>query len=268
MNHTPPIKLVSLAFAFSAASLHAQTIDYSTAGSSHSENFNSLGTSAGNLSSNLSGWYFVNSSGALDDSYLISDGTSSNQDQPLSIGDDADRALGAQSPSLGGAGYAEMHYGAAISNNTGSTLNSFNLDYTAEIWRDVSGDTNEVITFEYQIFNSGTGSLNAASGWTEVGDLGFTAISGAVSGGKDGNLPENQITVTGSASISWGNGQELWIRWTDINNRPINADAPQRLMIGIDNLTFSAVAIPEPSTASILLGGAALILSSVRRRSK
>ena len=50
--------------------------------------------------------------------------------------------------------------------------------------------------------------------------------------------------------LNWQPGEDLWVRWADIN------DAGNDHGLAIDDVTFSAEAIPEPAT--ITMAGLAL----------
>jgi len=244
----------------------SQVVTYDTAGSTYSQNFNTLvtsGNAAWTNGSTVNGWYFA---GAAPSTVYASSGSSSQQGSPLSLGTGADRAFGAQSPNLGGSGTNSQFYGVAIGNSSGTTLNTFSLSYTGEQWRVVQPDSADAISFQYQIFNSGSGSLTAASGWTTVSALGFTSPRvGLATGALDGNLAINQVAVSSSVmGLTWNDGQELWLRWGDYNIRPTNPDPEQRQMLGIDDINFNAV--PEPA-ATLLAGlGLAIMLFKTRRR--
>ena len=94
----------------------------------------------------------------------------------------ADRALGAQNNTA----IENIRYGVQFANATGVTLNSFTLGYTGEQWRVITLEAADRLTFEYQVFAAGTGNLAAASGWTNVANLDFTA---PIAGGSSRGAP-------------------------------------------------------------------------------
>jgi hypothetical protein len=254
----------------SCAAASAQVIDYATAESTYAQDFDALGSTSGTWTngSTLNGWYYALTNGSPSTVLTASSGDPSVQNQALTLGNSSDRALGSQSPSLGGAGYNVMYYGAAIVNNTGSTLSSFTLTYTLEQWRVVGSDSADIVEFTYQVFDPGTGSLTPETGWISVNDLTTTTpISGGSTRALNGNLSENQVTVTATVTLSgWTDGQVLWIRWSDENDRPLNVNPEQRQMLGIDDLSFSASSIPEPASVGLLTGSCLLLLALLRRR--
>lgn len=240
-------------------------VKYSTAGQVLTETFDSLansprnGTESWSNNSTLPGWYFSRASGALASTYTIFDGNGAKQDVLLSLGqtDDSDRALGFQSSSSAGT----VHYGFRVENNTPMALDEFHLGYTGEQWRAVNSSDPSKIIFEYQVFDSGEGDLLATSGWTAIDSLEFTAphyhSSSGDNRGLDGNDPDNREVVYGMAmDVTWGPGQELWLRWTDIH--------PPHQMMGIDDVWFRAV--PEPSSLLLLLVGGMAVLFRRRRQ--
>lgn len=238
-------------------------IDYGTAGSIYSENFDSLelaGTHSWSDNSTVEGWYAaMQGANSAPANYSGTSGTSSFQGSLISAGatGQSDRALSSQqSAPSGGANLI----GASFSNSTGSTLTSFSLDYNGEQWRYIGGEPATVMEFEYQIFSTGAGSLTAGSGWTGVSSLDFTAPeTGSSSSSVDGNN-EGRVSFSETiSSIEWADGEELWIRWSVTGQT-------QRAIVGVDDVAFSA--IPEPSTSVMLLGFASLVTVCAGRRAR
>ena len=75
----------------------------------------------------------------------------------------------------------------------------------------------------------------------------------------DGNLAANRVAdITHTVSgINWAPGTQLWIRWRD----QFTHDG-----IAIDNVRFTATAVPEPS--AFLLLASALLCCVCRRQSR
>jgi hypothetical protein len=270
---TPKIALSALALALllpSAAS-HAAAITYDTAGVAYTQDFDSLGSTgaAWTNGTTLTGWHWVGEGGTTPATYTATDGGTAVGNQILSVGSTSlnptDRAFGGQN----GNNVATLYYGAQILNSTGDTLSTFSLTYTGEQWRRIQNEAADQLTFQYQIFNAGEGSLSAASGWNAVGALTFTAptTSSQSSAGIDGNLLANRTTISSTVSgFSWSEGQEIWLRWTD-NNPANNSSASRRAVMGIDDLSFSATsAIPEPSSYAVVFGALSLGLAACQRR--
>jgi len=246
---------------------HSAAIEYT--GPAYTQNFDllaSTGSPSWTAGETLAGWHWINESGTVPSTYAAAVGNSGQQNQILSYGNsgDSDRALGGQN----GNGVATLYYGAQILNSTGNTLDAFSLAYTGEQWRAISNESNDGLTFEYQIFNVGSGSLSAASGWNAVSDLNFTAPRTVSSSTNlDGNDSANRTSISSTVSgITWADGQEIWLRWAD-NNPVDNSSSSLRAGMAIDDLTFSATAsIPEPSGFAVVFGTLSLGFASLRRR--
>jgi hypothetical protein len=264
---------VMIAVAFSCESPAA--ILYSTAGSTYSQNFNSLpatpenaslgstpagwtddnaAPAAGNYS--IVGWYLFHPTAATEGGF--------NGHQRLRIGPgnsttgafmswgstgSADRSLGMLNSSTLGADGSKAYYGARFTNNTGTTLNSFTLGYTGEQWHE-ENTVAQSITFDYSLSALSIDDITAS--FTAVPSLDFTSPTfvTATSTPLDGNAAANRtvispITVTG---LNWLPGTDLWIRWTD--TQEVNRDHG----LGLDDLSFSANAtvVPEPTTCALL----------------
>lgn len=247
----------------------AQAVSYDTAGASYTQNFDSLGSTGAAWSNGttITGWHWVGETGTTPSVYNATNASGANPNQVLSLGNSSDRAFGGQN----GNGVATLYFGAQILNSTGDALSSFTLTYTGEQWRAIANESNDGLTFQYQIFDAGMGSLSAASGWTAVGDLNFTAPRTVSSStGLNGNLDENRVTSISSTvlGLTWSDGQEIWLRWAD-NNPVSNSSSSLRAAMGIDDLSFSAVsasAVPEPSSFAMIFGVLSLGFVSCRRR--
>ena len=258
----------------------AAAIEYVTAGSTHSEDFDSLASSGtGHTWTNgttLTGWHWLGEGGTTPSSYTATTAGVAVGNQILSLGsansdngaDPSDRAFGGQN----GNNIATLYYGAQILNSTGDTLDTFTLTYTGEQWRRIQNETNDRLTFQYQIFDAGEGSLSGTTGWISVEDLTFIApaTSSQASTGLDGNLEANRVESIGAtvSGFTWSEGQEIWLRWADKN--PVNNNAlggSTRAAMGIDDVEFSAtIAIPEPSSFAVVFGALSLGFASLRRR--
>lgn len=259
----------------------AQTVNYATAGSTYTQNFDSLGgssqtngaTMAWSDGTTLQGWYSLLQTGSSAVAISVDDGTVASSDKIADLGFNTNstsgnyanpgsppgtnRALGSQPNSTIA---ANMYYAVALTNNTGQTLNNFSLAYVAELWRTASTATgfDPSYTVQYQIFNAGTESTDiSATGYVNTGvNSGFSGVANTT-GFVDGTNPANQDSVSGTVTgISWGVGQELWIRWSD--NVLDGAGSKTNQLLGIDNVSVST-AVPEPvaTTGLVLIGLAA-----------
>lgn len=234
-------------------------------GTAITENFDSLiSTGSGTFVDNttLVGW-IVNSEemDTNSDEYFASDGSANGgETYSYGTGTDVDRALGY----LGSSGNDYFNAVISLENNTGSSITDLLVSYTGEQWRSGgnTSDNNNILSFSYQIFSPGGGSVPASTdltGWTAVNSLDFAAPqTGLASGALDGNAAANQqgFVNVSLGGITLNDGDEIWLRWT--GNNGLGTDAG----LAIDDVSISA--IPEPSSAALLgLGGLALML---RRR--
>lgn len=242
-------------------------VAYTSTNNTYTENFNSLGTNTSAAWANnttIAGWYALapltnpvvisNQSGAGGTGILANFSSNSTA---------TDRSLGwVFANSIGVAGtYASIGFG--ISNVTGLTLDSFSLAYTGREWRGYSNNT-PTLFFQYKIGgtfdNNPTNSLTGS--WTDFSSLNFvlpvtnnnTALNGLVAP----NFTAISNTVTG---LSWADNDVLWIRWRQQNLAGTDAQ------MAIDDLSFTATGVPEPSTYALLaLTAAGLGAHIVRRR--
>lgn len=238
-----------------AIPLQAQ-ISYDTTGMEHAEGFNSL---LGNFdsfnpkpwtdNSTIAGWY------ATEDGY-VAQGNPVNTSTMYNLrfdGGSTDMTLG----SVPGLGSGDISFGVRLTNDTGSILNSFDLQYTGEQWRN-SG--NEAATQLLVSFRLG-GEEFAGGSWNFLNDLTFNAIhTGGTAGNLNGKQAANRVTLgaTFDDGFSWQPGQDLWVQWTHPDAGGTNH------ALGVDNMTFAA--IPEPGHIGALLAGLSGIFLAIWRR--
>ncbi len=222
----------------------------------YTQNFDSLpippqqGTNWVN-NSPLPGWY-------SNQSYLLSNSTNGGL---ASYGTDSDRALG----SVGA-------YGALrFVNNSSQTITGVSLAYEVEQWyrAENSPQVSNPLRLYYRIYPSTWTSgnelsmLTTGSGWTQVSSaIFFTPNATDTSASMlDGNLAENRGDVSVIVSgITLAPGEKLWLRWVTFDD-PGNDHA-----LAIDNLSVSFSTIPEPASATALLGLVALAFAARRRK--
>lgn len=250
----PKFVLPALGFAllFPAAG-HCGAIEYGTPSDIYIENFDILADAGGaNAWSNggtVIGWHWVGERGTTPATYMATNGGGAATNRILSLGvtGEADRALGGQNGNDAGT----LYYGAKIRNTTGITLDTFTLTYTGEQWRRIQNEAADRLTFQYQIFNPGEGSLSVATGWIAVEALTFVAPNSGTQSSTplNGNLSANRVEGIGAniPGIIWAPGQEIWLRWAD-NNPANNSALSLRAQMGIDDVSFSAYrTVTEPA---------------------
>ena len=188
---------------------------------------------------------------------LVSNGSSSNSGI-YSYGTDgsADRALG----TLASTPYTPA-FGVQIVNNTGSALTSISLSGFRELWRLSSANVNTV-SAAYAV---GNGTLTATNYLNPTNNAAFTAIPtldlvGTPLGfndASDGNAAANRAAVAGTVVANIPVGGSIFFRWVDVDEAGNDAG------LALDDLTVTAVAVPEP-TGVCLVGFAGL--GTLRRR--
>lgn len=281
-----------LALAFSPTA--RGSVSYSTAGSIYSQNFDSLPNTPQNASLgttasavgwtddnaapgvgqfSIVGWYLyhptVQSEGGINGHQRMRIGAgTANTGAFMSFGGSGstDRALGAinantltPTPPPG----VDVYIGLRLNNNTGVTLDNFTLTYNGEQWRDGGDAAPNAQGLVFMWSTTATAISDPNTSFTLESGLNFTSpvfantgAGAAVDGNVAGRVNGITATVTG---INWLPGTDLWLRFNDVNN--VGNDHG----LAIDDLTFTAVAVPEPSALALIgLGAASLIV--FRRR--
>ncbi|WP_138088309.1 hypothetical protein [Phragmitibacter flavus] len=228
-------------------------VTVSLAGPSYNQNFDSLAstgtTNAWVAGTTLPGWHWSSSTNATPATYTATPGTVA-QNVVLSAGIPGDRAFGGQNSSSAG---HTIYFGLGLTNATGMTHDGFTLSYNGEQWRAIAGAGVDKLTFEYQVFAAGAGSITASGTWTSVSALDFFApfptpgTSTPVDGNDDGRVALSGGVVSG---LGWDSGEELWLRWTDTTT----GSGGSLAMMTVDDVAF---AVPEPQRAVLLLLGVA-----------
>jgi hypothetical protein len=252
---------------------HAQ-ISLTSSAPVYTQNFDSLANAPLNTdvtwtdNTTITGLYAAKSAGTgfpVVSAYRPGNG-GSNSGQIYSFGDSTgpstERAFGSIASGTPG----NFNYGFRLVNGDTVDLISLAISYTGEQWRTGGSVTaNQALTFDYQIFTAGTGSITAASGWTTVAALDFNVLDtnpATGSGGVTAPISTQALSSTVSATVPAGS--EIWIRWTDLNNTGNDHG------LALDDLTVTATfnsAVPEPGTLA-LLGLIALPGIALLRRRK
>lgn len=191
---------------------------------------------------------------------FIADAGASNSGALRSLGaaGSGERALGTLASGTNTPGV-----GVEIRNGTGLSITSMTISFTQENWR---SSTSSVNTIAAAWGRTGGGMTSAdfitSAAMTAETNLDLVGPAPvATNGPLDGNDPLNQAlrTHTFTFNTPLAAGDSLFVRWNDFDN--VGSDAA----LALDNLTVSAVAVPEPATMAALgLGIAALL----RRRKK
>ncbi len=295
------------------ADAHAAGVSYSSASSVYSQDFNGLPTSPENASlqatapwtddmepaagrTTIPGWYLYHptqqTEGGTNGHQRMRIGTgSANTGAFWSFGSSgsSDRALGGvgadtlstpqnADPAPATQEESQMYIGLLLVNNTGQTLNSFNLSYIGEQWRRAGNGptgapgtqvTEDGLDFQYSLNPAATIS-SPNSLYTDVNALDFaspqtTGAAGTINGNDAANRTALSATIS---DIVWEPGASLWLRWVDTNYPGPNPSAGITRAdngVAVDDLTFSAeAAVPEPGSLAFL-GLAALGILRRRR---
>ncbi|HUO44582.1 MAG TPA: PEP-CTERM sorting domain-containing protein [Burkholderiales bacterium] len=200
----------------------------------------------------------------------ITNSTKSARPYNIAHGTSTDRVL-ATSPT-GDDGIALQ---LSLTNDTGATVNSFNISYDIDKFYD--GDKQSSIDSSvpvgeelpgYQLFYSVNGGA-----WTNVAALNPVSTADGVhpvvpvgtvnNNGVNGPVDYTVTSISNAfvdLSTAWGAGQTLLLRWVDDNAVNISADQ----IIGLNNVSIAAV--PEPGTYALLMAGLGLVGFAARRR--
>ena len=245
--------------------------DISYPGSTINENFDSLGSANVNglfsatigVQSNLPGstgfaGTKIAGTGTSAANFVASDGTAnSGAIYTFGAGGDSDRALGAIA-----SGTNAMAFGFRLVNNSANVLQDITVSFTQENWRSSTSVVN-TIAASWSTSASPTDFLSAASGFTNVSSLDLVGPTPVANNGAlNGNLAANQAARSFTfAGINLAVGSSLYLRWQDVND--VGNDAG----LAIDNMTISATAVPEPTSAGLLALTGVAGLAFRRRRS-
>lgn len=272
-------------------------VAYGTAGATYSEDFDTLANTGFENTwandSTIDGWYIFSSqatSGAsgrrttVPDDVAPADWTAVDtytaatnpaiRSRVYSLGDDgsSERALGAYTTANGNPFDNQINagdniYAVAIQNTTGTMLGDFTITYAGEQWQGhFNADVFDTLEFSYLIKSGFDGQMdiptqNTNDPYTRVESLDF--VGNSFPGFPpdqplDGNATDNREvlsqTITG---LTWADGDYLILRWLD------NDVSGEDLGLAIDDVSFSATAVPEPASIAAF---AALGLLGLRRR--
>jgi hypothetical protein len=239
-------------------------ISITATGTAYTQNFDSLGTTTvasafvstpqvqtalgSVVNTNLTGWFGTKLSGngssntglTADDGNGISGGLYSYGVTNLPA--NADRALGALASDSN-----TMGFGAVFKNDTGVTIKSFTLAFSAENWKGATADSK--LTFGYGRLGGEIigGNFLSATG------TGVTALASAdITGDEQTNTALNGNTVRKSVNVtltlSVAPGESLFLRWQDFNE--VGNDAA----LAIDDFSLTAneaVVITAPGLTGV-----------------
>lgn len=236
-----------LAFILTTASFGQ--VSLTAINSAVTQNFDGLTTANFNLTDNTSipGVYAFRAAGNAVPNVFTADNGGSNAGRFNNYGTTAatDRALGSASSGTPGT----LQYGVRFANNTGTAITSINVRYTGEQWRNGGNATAQVLAFDYQ--QAATVTDLTSGTYTAVAALNFTTpTNSAMAAALDGNAAANRTVITQTITVNIPVGQEIMLRWTDIN------DAGNDHGVSIDDLSVTPQA--TVSAAGVTIGGRVL----------
>jgi hypothetical protein len=250
------LTLIGLA-ALSLAGVHGQLVYID---GNYTQNFNTLPSSGNETwtnNSTLAGWYAA--APLLSPTAISAQTGSSTTGVLASFGaaSNSNRSIGWVYANAIGAAATKASIGFGLTNNNAISFTDFNLSYLGRQWR-TNTTTPGNLTVEYKL--GGTFD-NADTGWTSIPNLTFTGpnITGATS--IDGYLTANTVSLSADVSyVVWNTGTTLWVRWRDTNDSGTDGG------LAVDDVSFSASAVPEPSTWALIGLGSAFLLWRTRRK--
>ncbi len=196
----------------------------------------------------LAGWYAANIDGG---GLKFAQGVPSTTTGALF---DFNDGAGGYGPALGTISTSSVaaRFGAVFVNNTGATLNTFDISYTGEEWWANSG-SGTGMTFSYLL---GAPGIPTAVNAGTATSLGFGAPSGTGSGAVD---PPNLYTSSGGAvtGISWAPGEALTIFWDKGTTGSSNGLGIANVQFNAQNLAQLPPAITSAPSAYATVGASA-----------
>jgi predicted extracellular nuclease len=216
---------IAISYVASPSSALTNNGSITTLESPLTENFDTLASTGTNIAwadnTTIPGWYssrvtYNSGTGSSNTGALYSFGVAGTN--PVT-----DRALGA----VASGGTGTVFYGVRFVNNTGNTINSLDVSYVGEQWRNGGSGTAvpsiaQSNDFQYQVANAGaiTAINTPATGWVDHDPLDFTSPTfGTVAAQTlDGNAAANRTAISSNISLTVAPGQEVWLRWRDVDN--------------------------------------------------
>ena len=148
--------------------------------------------------------------------------------------------------------------GVALVNNTGNSLNTLNIGYLGELWR--NNANSQPLEFGYFIDPAGTSSTfhpdvwDATNGIVYVSNLNVVFPTSGSTTINDGTQSSNQVSLAASGLVisNWPPNAVLWLLW-----RANTLGSAQD--VAIDNLSVSAtptvVSVTQPTLGNLAYAG-------------
>jgi len=235
----------------------------SMSGGFYSQNFDSLASSAGGWTndSTLPGWY-SSKGNSVSTNFFASNGTGTSGGiysyGVTGVSNVADRALGSV-----GASSITYTYGVRFINNTAANQTNITVSYLGEQWRGGSVATSQALTFSVGVSSSPITNTHSAAAWINLSPLNFVSPNlGTLSSALDGNASTNRQIFTNVilAGISVLPGQELMLRWSDIDDGGSDSglaidDLTVAFTGGVSNPPVAPAILTQPQSQVVTVGG-------------
>jgi len=255
MKPTRFIGLLSVLFVSNTMLSQAQVVLDNASGShSYTQDFNTLPNSGAITwtdNSTLSGWYAnattITATSGSNGSFLGSFGATGA----------TERALGANPGGINKA------WGVRLQNTGTTAITIDTISFTGEQWFNGGSGLAQTVAFAYLLSATPITNLSS-SGYVALTGLNFTGpVTSTTSSSLNGNLVANQAALSlGSLNITLAPGTEVMFRWF----YPDGVGPDANLAVDNFSLSYSTVAIPEPSTWGLLLVGLSGLLYFRHRR--
>jgi DNA/RNA endonuclease G (NUC1) len=232
----------------------------------YTENFDGLASTGTNVTwtdnSTLPGWYssranYNAGTGNSNTGALYSFGVAG-----ASVA--GDRALG----DVGSGGTGTVYWGVKLTNNTGATITSIDISFIGEQWRNGGATSpavsvSQLVDFQYQIASAGvvTAINTPSSNWLEYDPLDFSSPTFGTTAAAtlDGNASANRVSKASNLVVNISPGQEIWLRWKDIDH----AGNDHGLAIDDFSVIANGSGTPTPTPATNPMGAGSANPSSV-----
>lgn len=197
------------------------------------EDFSTL-ASSGTSSTVPTGWAFLETGTNANTIYTAGTGSSNAGDTySFGLSGDSERAFGGlQSGSL------TPTIGVSFTNNSGNTINSFDITYTGETWRVGGSNRSDGIQFQY---STNATSLNTGT-WTSVAALDYFN-PGFPTSPQSGSMIHSALISSTISGLSIANGTTFWLRWISVDVSGSDDG------LAVDDFTLSNIVVPGPCSS-------------------
>lgn len=238
-NKFIPLLIVFLGMLSLSLSLNGQ-ISIPNTSFTDSQDFSTLANS-GTSSLTPPGWAFAETGSNANGTYTAGTGSGTAGDTysfgPAST---TERAFGGLN-----SGTLVPTIGVCYTNNTGSTITGFTINYVGETWRVGTAGRSDGITFQY---NQNVTSITGSGTWTNFPALDYFNPGQAVIGG--GSLQHSAPVSSSLTGLTIASGNTFCMRWNSVDAS--GADDG----IGVDDYTLTALTVlPTPGVTLTESGG-------------